>query len=246
MLLDIVPNHTSIEHPWFRERPDFYVWADEIPNNWRRAFGGGPAWTLDAERGRYYFHNFAPGQPDLDWWNPEVRAEFERILRFWFDRGIAGFRIDVAHALVKDRELRDDVARDGGRPAERPAGRHRARQLDEPARDARGAPELAGARRDLRAAAGAARRGVRDGGRAAGGLLRHRRRRAEPRVRLRAPARRLEAAPMRAVVERIERQLRWAGRAAGLDAARTTTPGGSRRGGPAATSAGRGWHCCCC
>jgi alpha-glucosidase len=108
VLLDIVPNHTSIEHPWFRGRPDFYVWADEVPNNWRAAFGGGSAWTLDEQTGRYYLHNFAPGQPDLDWWNPEVRAEFERILRFWFDRGVAGFRIDVAHSLVHDRELRDD------------------------------------------------------------------------------------------------------------------------------------------
>ena len=109
VLLDLVPNHTSIEHPWFRERPDFYVWSEEVPNNWRAAFGGGSAWTLDPEAGRYYLHNFAPEQPDLDWWNPEVRAEFERILRFWLDRGIGGFRIDVAHALVKDRELRDDL-----------------------------------------------------------------------------------------------------------------------------------------
>jgi alpha-glucosidase len=108
VLLDLVPNHTSLAHPWFRERPDFYLWSDEIPNNWRAAFGGGSAWTWDEERGAYYMHNFAPGQPDLDWWNPEVRAEFERILRFWFDRGVAGFRIDVAHALIKDRELRDD------------------------------------------------------------------------------------------------------------------------------------------
>src|ERR671925_1873520 len=107
-LLDLVPNHTSIEHPWFRERPDFYVWADEVPNNWRAAFGGGSAWTLDPERGRYYLHNFAREQPDLDWWNPEVRAEFERILHFWLARGVAGFRIDVAHGLIKDRELRDD------------------------------------------------------------------------------------------------------------------------------------------
>jgi alpha-glucosidase len=110
VLLDLVPNHTSNLHPWFRERPDFYVWADEIPNNWRAAFGGGSAWTLDSARGRYYLHNFAREQPDLDWWNPDVRAEFERILRFWFDRGVSGFRIDVAHALIKDRELRDDVA----------------------------------------------------------------------------------------------------------------------------------------
>ncbi len=109
VLLDLVPNHTSVRHPWFRERPDFYVWADEVPNNWQAIFGGGSAWELDPARGRYYLHNFAKEQPDLDWWNPEVRAEFERILRFWLDRGIAGFRIDVAHGLVKDDKLRDDV-----------------------------------------------------------------------------------------------------------------------------------------
>lgn len=108
VLLDLVPNHTSDRHPWFREHSDYYVWADDVPNNWRALFGGGSAWTLDRESGRYYLHNFAPEQPDLDWWNPEVRAEFERILRFWFDRGVAGFRIDVAHALIKDRELSDE------------------------------------------------------------------------------------------------------------------------------------------
>jgi alpha-glucosidase len=108
VVLDLVPNHTSDRHPWFRERPDFYVWSDEIPNNWESIFGGGPAWARDEERGRYYLHNFAVQQPDLDWWNPEVRQEFERILRFWFDRGVAGFRIDVAHALIKDAELRDE------------------------------------------------------------------------------------------------------------------------------------------
>jgi len=109
LLLDLVPNHTSDRNPWFRERPDFYVWSKEIPNNWRAAFGGGPARTWDEERRAYYLHNFAPQQPDLDWWNEDVRDEFDRILRFWFDRGVAGFRIDVAHALIKDRELRDDV-----------------------------------------------------------------------------------------------------------------------------------------
>jgi alpha-glucosidase len=108
VLLDLVPNHTSNRHPWFRERPELYVWADAIPNNWESIFGGGPAWELDAASGRYYLHNFAAEQPDLDWWNPEVRREFDRILRFWFDRGVAGFRIDVAHALIKDEALRDD------------------------------------------------------------------------------------------------------------------------------------------
>jgi len=108
VMLDPVPNHTSDRHPWFRERPDFYVWHDEIPNNCSAIFGGGSAWELDEVHGNYYLHNFAPEQPDLDWWNPKVRAEFERILRFWFDRGVAGFRIDVCHALIHDRELRDD------------------------------------------------------------------------------------------------------------------------------------------
>jgi alpha-glucosidase len=108
VLLDLVPNHTSDQHPWFAElqRPDWYVWADE-PNNWVSVFGGS-AWTFDERVGKYFLHNFLPEQPDLDWWNAEVRAKFERILRFWFDRGIAGFRIDVAHALVKDAELRDN------------------------------------------------------------------------------------------------------------------------------------------
>ena len=121
ILLDIVPNHTSIEHPWFVEarasresaRRDWYVWADPAPgdggppNNWVSAFGG-PAWTLDERTAQYYLHNFTPEQPDLNWWNDDVRDAFDDILRFWFDRGVAGFRIDVAHAIVKDRELRDN------------------------------------------------------------------------------------------------------------------------------------------
>ena len=72
MLLDLVASHTSIEHPWFREHPDWYVWADDgPPNNWRTAFGG-PAWTRDERSGRWYLHSFYPEQPDLDWRNPEV------------------------------------------------------------------------------------------------------------------------------------------------------------------------------
>src|SRR5438093_1016594 len=109
VLLDLVPNHTSDRHTWFvgsrssRDAPrrDWYVWADR-PNNWLSAFGG-PAWTLDETTGQYYLHNFLPEQPDLDWWNKGVREAFEEIQRFWFDRGVAGFRIDVANALVKDR-----------------------------------------------------------------------------------------------------------------------------------------------
>jgi alpha-glucosidase len=108
VVLDLVPNHTSSEHPWFSDpsKRDWYVWADE-PNNWVSTFGGS-AWTKDSIVGRYYLHNFLPEQPDLNWWNEGVREEFAKTLRFWFDRGIAGFRIDVAHALVKDAQLRDN------------------------------------------------------------------------------------------------------------------------------------------
>jgi alpha-glucosidase len=108
VLLDLVPNHTSDRHPWFRDpaRRDWYVWTDR-PNNWLSHFGG-PAWTYDESVGRHYLHSFLPEQPDLNWWNPEVRDEFDAILRHWFDRGVAGFRIDVCHAIVKDRLLRDN------------------------------------------------------------------------------------------------------------------------------------------
>ena len=120
VVLDIVPNHSSDRHPWFIDsrasrtsaHRDWYVWADPKPdggppNNWLSVFGG-PAWTLDAHTGQYYLHNFLAEQPDLNWWNPQVRDAFDDIYRFWFDRGVAGFRIDVAHAIVKDRELRDN------------------------------------------------------------------------------------------------------------------------------------------
>jgi alpha-glucosidase len=79
-----------------------------VPNNWTSIFTGGSAWRYDAGRRRYYLHQFTPQQPDLDWWSPDVREEFERILRFWLDRGVGGFRIDVAHSLIKDAELRDE------------------------------------------------------------------------------------------------------------------------------------------
>ena len=126
IVLDLVPNHTSDQHPWFLEarsspqssRRDCYVWADpkpdgSPPNNWRSSFGG-PAWTLDPASGQYFLHNFLSTQPDLNWWNDDVRAEFDRILRFWFDRGVAGFRIDVCQSIVKDRELRDNPPAEPG------------------------------------------------------------------------------------------------------------------------------------
>jgi alpha-glucosidase len=112
VLMDLVPCHTSIEHPWFREHRDWYVWADGRdggpPNNWRSTFGGS-AWSRDPDDGpRWYLHSFYPEQPDLDWRNPEVVAAFGEIVRFWLDRGVAGFRVDAIDRLIKDDRLRDD------------------------------------------------------------------------------------------------------------------------------------------
>ena len=109
VLLDLVPSHTSIEHPWFRDHPDWYIWSpvDGPPNNWKAAFGGG-AWSRDEQTGRWYLHTFYPEQPDLDWRNPEVVAAMQEVVRFWLRRGVDGFRVDAVNVLVKDAELRDD------------------------------------------------------------------------------------------------------------------------------------------
>jgi alpha-glucosidase len=104
VLMDVVPCHTSIEHRWFREHPDWYIWRDE-PNNWVSAFGGS-AWTQRGER--FYLHSFYPEQPDLDWRNPEVVAAMQEVLRFWLARGVDGYRIDAIDRLLKDKELRDE------------------------------------------------------------------------------------------------------------------------------------------
>ena len=124
VLLDIVPNHTSDAHPWFVRalagdpvarsrylfRPGRGVDGELPPNDWESCFRG-PAWTRTTDAygrpGEWYLHMFAPEQPDLDWRNPDVREEFLDILRFWFDRGVDGFRIDVAHGLVKEDGLPD-------------------------------------------------------------------------------------------------------------------------------------------
>jgi alpha-glucosidase len=104
VVLDTVPCHSSIEHPWFSEHRDWYIWRDQ-PNNWLSAFGGS-AWSeLD---GRFYLHSFYPEQPDLDWRNPEVVAAMQDALRFWVERGAAGYRVDAIDRLLKDPELRDD------------------------------------------------------------------------------------------------------------------------------------------
>lgn len=119
VLIDIVPNHISSVHPWFQAalqdvagyrdlfifRPGRGADGAEPPNNWISSFGG-PAWTR-LHDGAWYLHLFTPEQPDLNWGNPRVRTEFESVLRFWFDRGVDGFRIDIAHGLVKHPDLPD-------------------------------------------------------------------------------------------------------------------------------------------
>ncbi|MEU6986347.1 alpha-amylase family glycosyl hydrolase [Streptomyces sp. NPDC046324] len=117
VIVDIVPNHTSDRHPWFEQARagvgrDRYVFRPgrgpggaEPPNDWESVFGG-PAWTRVAD-GAWYLHLFAPEQPDLNWKNEEVRAEFDSVLRFWLDLGVDGFRIDVAHGMVKAEGLPD-------------------------------------------------------------------------------------------------------------------------------------------
>ncbi len=123
VLLDLVPNHTSDQHAWFQaalatppgspERARYLFRdgrgpaGDEPPNDWRSVFGGA-AWTREpGPSGQWFLHLFAPEQPDLDWTNPEVRADVEQTLRFWFDRDVDGFRIDVAHGLIKAEGLPD-------------------------------------------------------------------------------------------------------------------------------------------
>ncbi|MEU9407386.1 glycoside hydrolase family 13 protein [Streptomyces sp. NPDC048281] len=125
---DIVPNHSSDQAAWFQQalaagpgspereryvfRPGRGPDGSLPPNDWDSRFGG-PAWTR-VDDGEWYLHLFTPQQPDLNWQHPEVHAEFESVLRFWFDRGVDGFRIDVAHGLLKDPELPDLAGRDGG------------------------------------------------------------------------------------------------------------------------------------
>ncbi|HVA43626.1 MAG TPA: alpha-amylase family glycosyl hydrolase [Acidimicrobiales bacterium] len=124
VLIDWVPNHSSDQHPWFLEslsgpsspRRDWYYWREGAgpgrpPNNWRAAFIGGPAWTWDPRERQWYLHSFLPQQPDLNWGNPAVAAAMHDTLRFWLDRGVDGFRIDVVHLIGKDPDLPDGPGR---------------------------------------------------------------------------------------------------------------------------------------
>jgi alpha-glucosidase len=132
VIIDQVWSHTSDRHPWFlessasREDPkaDWYVWADARrdgtpPNNWLAVFGG-PSWTWSPRRRQYYLHNFLIEQPDLNFWNPEVQEAILDVARFWLDRGVDGFRLDVINFLFHDRELVDNPPVDLKRPAPMP------------------------------------------------------------------------------------------------------------------------------
>jgi alpha-glucosidase len=122
VVLDMVLNHTSDQHPWFleskssRDNPkrDWYIWRDQ-PNNWQAVFGGN-AWQWSPERGQFYYHMFLPEQPDLNWRNPDTRQAILDILRFWLARGADGFRFDVFNVYFKDAQFRDNPLQFGLRP----------------------------------------------------------------------------------------------------------------------------------
>lgn len=132
LLLDFVPNHTSELHPWFlesrksRDNPkrNWFLWRDPAPgggppNNWLSNFGGS-AWTLDEATGQYYYHAFLKQQPDLNWRNPEVQRAMFDVLRFWLDRGVDGFRVDVIWHIVKDELFRDNPPNANWQPNQSP------------------------------------------------------------------------------------------------------------------------------
>jgi alpha-glucosidase len=132
VILDLVPNHTSDQHSWFVEsrasrdsaKRNWYIWRDPAkdggpPNNWLSEFGGS-AWEFDPHSGQYYCHTFLSAQPDLNWWNPEVRAAMYDVMRFWLARGVDGFRVDVIWHLIKDKEFRDNPPNYAFRPGQPP------------------------------------------------------------------------------------------------------------------------------
>lgn len=136
LILDFVPNHSSDQHPWFveskssRDNPkrDWYIWRDPgpdggPPNNWLSHFGG-VAWEYDRATEQYYLHSFLKEQPDLNWRNPEVRAAMCEVLRFWLERGVDGFRMDVLYQIIKDDDFRDDPDNPNWIPDMGPYNRH--------------------------------------------------------------------------------------------------------------------------
>lgn len=135
VIMDLVPNHTSEQHPWFIDsrasrssaRRNWYVWRDPAPDggpptNWLSEFGG-PAWTLDRMTGQYYYHAFLRQQPDLNWREPQVQAAMHDVMRFWLERGVDGFRVDAIHMLIEDESLRNNPPNPDWRPGMSPARR---------------------------------------------------------------------------------------------------------------------------
>lgn len=137
MIIDLVPNHSSDQHAWFKEsrssrnnpKRNWYIWKDpkpdgSPPNNWLSVFGGS-AWEFDQRTGQYYLHSFLKEQPDLNWRNPEVKKAMFDNVRFWLEKGVDGFRIDVAHYIMKDPQLRDNPTNQGNSPSiHRPLGEY--------------------------------------------------------------------------------------------------------------------------
>jgi alpha-glucosidase len=141
VILDFVPNHTSDQHPWFVEsrssresaKRDWYLWRDpaegdgppeaRLPNNWMSHFGG-PGWTYDEATGQFYMHSFLAQQPDLNWRNAEVREAMYGAMRFWLDKGVDGFRMDVLWLLIKDAQFRDNPMNPEWRPGGSSFGRY--------------------------------------------------------------------------------------------------------------------------
>jgi alpha-glucosidase len=139
LILDFVPNHTSDEHPWFQQarqnrsndKHNWYIWRDPAPeggppNNWTSNFGGS-AWQFDAQTRQFYLHSFDVKQPDLNWRNPAVRQAMFAVMRFWLDRGVDGFRVDVPGAMLKDEQWRDNPPNPDWKPGDRPFGRQLSR-----------------------------------------------------------------------------------------------------------------------
>lgn len=129
LILDLVPNHTSDQHPWFREsrkdlrnrKRNWYIWHEggpdhTPPNNWKSVFGG-PAWEYDSATGQFYYHAFLKEQPDLNWRNPEVWQAILDVMRFWLEKQVDGFRVDVMWHMVKDELLRNNPSQPGTDPA---------------------------------------------------------------------------------------------------------------------------------
>ena len=150
ILFDAVPCHTSIEHRWFADHPERYIWSpvDGPPNNWVATFGG-QAWSRDPAGRGWYLHSFYPEQPDLDWRAPGVAEAFGAGLRFWLERGVDGFRVDAIDRILKDADLRDDPPANGPPPLPERPEVAALEQLH-----SRNAPDVGTALAELRAAVG--------------------------------------------------------------------------------------------